>query len=127
MVYMEDKESRPKGVVHSNRIKAGKRTYFIDVRATKLNDYYITLTESTKKGGGDKEYFVRNKILLYKEDFNKVLNGLVETVEMVKNELLPDYDFDKFDRQRALNETRWNEESESMEATESDERETEST
>ena len=105
---MEENESRPKGVVHSNRIKAGKRTYFIDVRATKLNDYYITLTESTRKTGGDKEYFVRHKILLYKEDFNKVLNGLVDTIEMIKTDLMPDYDFDKFDRDRQQNNRIWN-------------------
>lgn len=106
---MEEKESGPKGIVHSNRIKAGKRTYFVDVRATKVNDYYITLTESTKKRNGDKEYYVRNKILLYKEDFNKVLKGLVDTIDLIKTDLMTEYDFDKFDRDRELGDKPWDE------------------
>ena len=51
---MEESEKLPKGVVHSTRVKAGKRTYFIDVRQTRQSDHYITLTESTKKTNGDK-------------------------------------------------------------------------
>lgn len=80
--------------VFSKTVRAGKRTYFFDVRATKTNDYFITLTESKRKfqDGG----YIKSKIFLYKEDFNKFLEALQETVSHVKSELLPDYDYDQF-------------------------------
>ncbi len=81
--------------VYSKRIRAGKRrTYFFDVRATRSNDYYLTITESRKKFEG--EGYDRHKIFLYKEDFNKFIKGLVEAVDYVKTELMPDFDFDAF-------------------------------
>lgn len=81
--------------VYSKRIKAGKRrTYFFDVRETKGNDYYLTITESRKKF--DSEGYDRHKIFLYKEDFNKFLKGLTEAIDHVKTELMPDFDFDAF-------------------------------
>lgn len=83
--------------VYSNKIKAGKRrTYFFDVRKTKGDDYYITLTESTKKFNGDG--YERHKIFLYKEDFNRFMEGLQDAVDHVKTELMPDYDYDEFTR-----------------------------
>jgi hypothetical protein len=92
-----NKDSENQGQdVFSKRIRAGKRTYFIDVKATKGNDFYITITESKKKLGNK---FIRHKIFLYKEDFNKFAQGLQEVIEHVKNELMPDYDYDKFDRE----------------------------
>ena len=81
--------------VYSARIRAGKRrTYFFDVRATRGNDYYLTITESRKKFNEDG--YERHKIFLYKEDFNKFLRGLSESIEYVKTELMPDFDFDAF-------------------------------
>ncbi|MGL6022082.1 MAG: DUF3276 family protein [Chitinophagaceae bacterium] len=81
--------------VFSTRIRAGKkRTYFFDVRTTKSNDYFVTITESRRKLGEDG--FEKNKIFLYKEDFNKFVKSLQETVNHVKQELLPDFDFDTF-------------------------------
>jgi hypothetical protein len=81
--------------VYSKRIKAGKRrTYFFDVRATRGNDYYLTITESRKKL--DSEGYDRHKIFLYKEDFNKFLKGLGEAIDYVKTDLMPDFDFDAF-------------------------------
>lgn len=81
--------------VYSKRIRAGKRrTYFFDVRATRSNDYYLTITESRKKFEG--EGYDRHKIFLYKEDFNKFIKGLTEAVDYVKTELMPDFDFDAF-------------------------------
>ena len=81
--------------VYSKRIKAGKRrTYFFDVRATRGNDYYLTITESRKRfndGGYD-----RHKLFLYKEDFNKFTKALNEAVDYMKTELMPDFDFDAF-------------------------------
>ena len=81
--------------VYSIRVKAGKRrTYFFDVRETRGNDFYVTITESRKRF--DSDGYDRHKIFLYKEDFNKFLKGLNETVEHVKTELMPDFDFDAF-------------------------------
>src|SRR6186713_1788932 len=81
--------------VYSKRIRAGKRrTYFFDVRATRSNDYYLTITESRKKFNEDG--YDRHKLFLYKEDFNKFIKGLTEAVEFVKTDLMPDFDFDAF-------------------------------
>ena len=81
--------------VYSKRIRAGKRrTYFFDVRATRGNDYYLTITESRKRFNDNG--YDRHKIFLYKEDFNKFINGLSEAVGYVKTELMPDFDFDAY-------------------------------
>ena len=86
--------------VYSSKIRAGRRrTYFFDVRETKGGDYFITLTESTRKYDG--EGYERHKIFLYKEDFNRFLKALEDTVNYVKNELMPDYDFEEFERRQA--------------------------
>ncbi len=83
--------------VYSNKIRAGKRTYFFDVHSTRSDDYYITVTESKKRFDGK---FEKHKIFLYKEDFNKFEAMLHEVIQHIKTELLPDYDFEEFDRRR---------------------------
>ena len=81
--------------LYSKRIKAGKRrTYFFDVRATRGNDYFITITESKKRF--DDNGYDRHKMFLYKEDFNKFLAALTDTIQFVKTDLMPDFDFDAF-------------------------------
>jgi hypothetical protein len=81
--------------IYSKRIRAGKRrTYFFDVRATRGNDYYLTITESRKRF--DDNGYDRHKIFLYKEDFNKFIKALGEAIDYVKTELMPDFDFDAF-------------------------------
>lgn len=81
--------------LYSKRLKAGKRrTYFFDVRTTRGNDYFLTITESKKRFNDDG--YDRHKIFLYKEDFNKFISALTEAVDHVKTELLPDFDFDSF-------------------------------
>ena len=81
--------------VYSQRIKAGKRrTYFFDVRETRGSDFYLTITESRKRF--DSDGYDRHKIFLYKEDFNKFIKGLIEAVDYVKTDLMPDFDFDAF-------------------------------
>lgn len=81
--------------VYSQRIRAGKRrTYFFDIRETRGNDYYLTITESRKKFNEDG--YDRHKIFLYKEDFNKFLKGMTEAIDFVKTDLMPDFDFDAF-------------------------------
>ena len=86
--------------IYSKRIRAGKRrTYFFDVRSTRGNDYYLTITESRKRFTG--EGYDRHKIFLYKEDFNKFIKGLSEAVDYVKTDLMPDFDFDAFNHEDA--------------------------
>jgi len=85
--------------VYSSKVRAGKRrTYFFDVRKTKGEDFYITLTESTKKFNGTG--YERHKLFLYKEDFNRFLGGLEEVINHVKTELMPDYDYDEYTRRQ---------------------------
>lgn len=72
--------------IFSRAVRAGKRTYFFDVKATRKNDYYLTLTESKKKFNRDgRFYFEKHKIFLYKEDFEKFLEGFEEAIEFIKN------------------------------------------
>ncbi|MEZ5043116.1 MAG: DUF3276 family protein [Saprospiraceae bacterium] len=83
--------------VYSRKVRAGKRrTYFFDVRRTKGDDFYLTLTESTRKFNG--EGYERHKIFLYKEDFNRFVGNLEEVIEYIKTELMPDYDYDEYTR-----------------------------
>ena len=90
----EDKRNASE-VAYSKKIKAGKRrTYFFDVRETRGSDYFITITESKKRMNDDG--YDRHKMFLYKEDFNKFLSALTETVNFVKTDLMPDFDFDAF-------------------------------
>jgi len=93
-VAYENNDKRMESV-YSKRIRAGKRrTYFFDVRATRSNDYYLTITESRKKFNEDG--YDRHKIFLYKEDFNKFLKALTEAGINVKTDLMPDFDFDAY-------------------------------
>ncbi|HRN56978.1 MAG TPA: DUF3276 family protein [Agriterribacter sp.] len=87
--------------VYSKRIRAGKRrTYFFDVRSTRNQDYYLTITESRKRFNDNG--YDRHKIFLYKEDFNKFIKALNEAVDHVKTELMPDFDFDAFNHDTPL-------------------------
>ena len=84
--------------VYSKRIRAGKRrTYFFDVKATRGNDYFLTITESIKRF--DDNGYERHKVFIYKEDFNKFTKALVEAVDYVKTDLMPDFDFDSFNHE----------------------------
>ena len=89
--------------IYSKRIRAGKRrTYFFDVRTTRGNDYYLTITESRKRFNDNG--YDRHKIFLYKEDFNKFIKALGEAVDYVKTELMPDFDFDAFNHDNVPSE-----------------------
>lgn len=93
MAY-ENNENKMESI-YSKRIRAGKRrTYFFDVRTTRGNDYYLTITESRKRFNDNG--YDRHKIFLYKEDFNKFIKALGEAVDYVKTELMPDFDFDAY-------------------------------
>ena len=97
---MEDNNGNERQEIFSERVRAGKRTYFFDVKATRSNDYYLTITESKRRYKEDGFTYEKHKIFLYKEDFNKFVKALNNTVNHVKKELLPDVDFDEFDRER---------------------------
>ena len=89
--------------IYSKRIRAGKRrTYFFDVRTTRGNDYYLTITESRKRFNDNG--YDRHKIFLYKEDYNKFIKALGEAVDYVKTELMPDFDFVAFNHDNVPSE-----------------------
>jgi hypothetical protein len=90
---VEEKKDNEKVEIYSQRVKAGKRTYFFDVKPTRSNDYYLTVTESKKKFKEDGFVYEKHKIFLYKEDFAKFVDALQQTIDYVKTELMPDYDF----------------------------------
>jgi len=72
--------------IFSKAVRAGKRTYFFDVKATKRNDYYLTITESKKRFDQDGRFhFEKHKLFLYKEDFEKFADGFKEVVDYIKN------------------------------------------
>ncbi len=71
--------------IYSKAVRAGKRTYFFDVKATRNNDYYLTITESKKKFDNDgNQNFEKHKIFLYKEDFEKFSEGLDEIITYIQ-------------------------------------------
>ena len=95
----DERPPRPQHeLVQSAKFRAGKRrTYFFDVRKTENGDHYMTLTESTQKINGG---YDRNKVFLYKEDFNRFVRELGTMVDLIKNDLQPDYDYDEFERRQ---------------------------
>lgn len=90
---MEERNDRSE--IFGKRVRAGKRTYFFDLKATRSDDFYLTITESKKRFNHDGTFvFEKHKIFLYKEDFEKFIEALHEAYDKVK-ELMPDYDFSK--------------------------------
>jgi hypothetical protein len=111
MDKFEKKElGKERDEIFSKAVRAGKRTYFFDVKATQRNDYYLTITESKKRFEDDGQFhFEKHKLFLYKEDFEKFIEGLEEVVKYIKDnqpELIAydgpdrfsDVDFDGLDR-----------------------------
>ena len=98
----ENNNDRKIESVYSTRVRAGKRrTYFFDVRATRSNDYFLTITESRKRF--DNNGYDRHKVFIYKEDFNKFIKAINEAIDFVKTELMPDFDFDAFNHDEPYN------------------------
>jgi len=75
--------------VYSRKVRAGKRTYIFDVRQNRNNDYFLTITERKLNG----EFTQKQKLFLYKEDFDKFAYSLLDVLAHIKSEFLPDYDF----------------------------------
>ena len=96
---MEGNNENDRKEIFSERVRAGKRTYFFDIKATRSNDYYLTITESKRRFKDDGYTYEKHKIFLYKEDFNKFIKALNSSVNHVKEELLPEVDFEKFDEE----------------------------
>ena len=81
-----EKNGMDREEIFSKSVRAGKRTYFFDVKSTKGNDYYLTITESKKRFGDDGKFFYeKHKLFLYKEDFEKFTEGLNESVAHIKS------------------------------------------
>ena len=81
----EELEKNDRGDLFSKSVRAGKRTYFFDVKSTRGNDYYLTITESKKRFGTDGKFtYEKHKIFLYKEDFEKFIEGLNEAITHIK-------------------------------------------
>ena len=81
---MAEQDNNEREEIYSKAVRAGKRTYFFDVKATRGNDYYLTITESKKYFEDDKPFYKKHKLFLYKEDFDKFMEGLNETVDYIK-------------------------------------------
>jgi len=84
---MEDKDNKNRDDIFSKSVRAGRRTYFFDVRSTRADDYYMTITESkrhTKEDGS--VFYQKHKIYLYKEDFESFLESFKEVKDFVIKE-----------------------------------------
>ena len=110
---MDDRNDRPternerneQEEVYSQRVKAGKRTYFFDVKATRAQDYYLTITESRRRNNADESVsYEKHKIFLYKEDFLKFVDALQDAVDYVREELLTPEEVAELDRGASRNE-----------------------
>ncbi len=98
MSHKDGQESLDRNEIFSKAVRAGKRTYFFDVKSTRRNDYYLTITESKKRVDQEGDFsFEKHKIFLYKEDFDKFAEGLMEVVEYIRKnqqDELPSHDMD---------------------------------
>ena len=88
---MDDNNDNRREEIYSKKVQAGKRTYFFDVKATRSNDYYLTITESKRRFKDEELVYEKHKLFLYKEDFHKFVNALKSTVDEV--------DFDEIERE----------------------------
>jgi len=92
-------EQGVKEEVYTKVVRAGKRTYFFDVKATRKNDYYLTITESKKRLGRDgKQFYEKHKIFLYEEDFEKFISGLTEAVSFTLGSVITDEPYAEIER-----------------------------
>ncbi len=94
---MEENYKNKNNEIFSKSVRAGKRTYFFDVKSTKRNEYYLTITESKKKyDESGQSYFEKHKIFLYQEDFDNFKDGFNEVISFIKEnqpEIIPREDY----------------------------------
>jgi hypothetical protein len=82
----DDNQQNDREEIYSKAVRAGKRTYFFDVKSTRKDDYYLTITESKKRIAPDgKMYYEKHKLFLYKEDFEKFADGLDDVISFIRN------------------------------------------
>ncbi len=101
----EERERTEREDLFSKAVKAGKRTYFFDVKSTRGNDYYLTITESKKRFNDDGKFtYEKHKIFLYKEDFEKFMEGLNESIEVIKENAPPIVEREAYERETPYSE-----------------------
>jgi hypothetical protein len=89
---MDGQDSNRREDIFSKPVRAGKRTYFFDVKATRGGDFYLTITESKRRiDDNGKFHYDKHKLFLYKEDFEKFSEGFQEALDFIKNEKGEDY------------------------------------
>ena len=88
----KDKKDLHREEIFSRVIRAGKRTYFFDVKSTKAGEYYLTITESKRRFNNDdgKFFYEKHKLFLYKEDFDKFSNGLSDVIQFIETGKAPE-------------------------------------
>ena len=93
---MQEVDSNFRQEIFSKAVRAGKRTYFFDVKSTRKDEYYLTITESKKRYDQEgKFHFEKHKIFLYKEDFEKFSDGLSEVIDFISaSQSMEDVDVD---------------------------------
>lgn len=88
------RDKNEKSEIYSERIKAGRRTYFLDIKPTNANDFYLSITESRRLNNDDGSFsYQKTKIHVYKEDIYKLTTALQSALDYMR-ELLPDHDFE---------------------------------
>jgi hypothetical protein len=103
---MEDNEKRERKdreEIFSKAVRAGKRTYFFDVKATRTDEKYLTITESKRRFSNEqgKYFYEKHKIFLYKEDFEKFVRGLTGVVKFIETGEIPEPDPEEVRTQEA--------------------------
>jgi len=107
IIVVEEKRNFKKEIIYTSKMKAGKRrTYFFDIRKSRYDDFYVVVTESTKKPNS--ETYDSYRLYLYKEDFNRFIYELQKTIDFVKTQLLPDFDFEQFEQRDEFPEDKGN-------------------
>jgi hypothetical protein len=90
---MMENDSKFRDEIYSKAVRAGKRTYFFDVKSTRRDEFYLTITESKKRFEQDGNFhFEKHKIFLYKEDFEKFVDGLLEVISYIDQNQQDDFD-----------------------------------
>ena len=85
--------------VYTKIVRAGKRTYFFDVKATRKDDYYLTITESKKRLNKDgSPFYEKHKIFLYKEDFEKFISGLTDVISFTLGSVITNQPYAEIER-----------------------------
>ena len=91
--------------VYTKVVRAGKRTYFFDVKATRKDDYYLTITESKKLSKDGRLFYEKHKIFLYKEDFEKFMDGLADAISFIDsdriNPEITDSSYDEIEKEKS--------------------------